>query len=62
MIIYWILALIMVLALLICCYKFKVFEEYTISEALIYVMVIIGLSICWPLFVIYLIIESHEKR
>lgn len=46
MIIYWILALIMMLALLICCYKCKVFEEYNTSEALIYIMAIMGMSIC----------------
>ena len=59
---YFLVGLAVLVGIIICCKGVITKEDFTPSEICLYAMVIIGISMCWPLFIAYLIIEMCKGR
>ena len=62
MFVYLLVGLAVLVGIIICCKGVITKENFTPSELCIYAIVILGISMFWPLFIAYVIIEMHKGR
>lgn len=62
MLIYLLIGLLVLVGIIICCKGVITKENFTPSEICLWAIIILGISMCWPLFIAYLIIEMYKGR
>lgn len=62
MFVYLLVGLAVLVGVIICCKGVITKEDFTPSELCLYSIVILGIGMCWPLFIAYVIIEMHKGR
>lgn len=62
MLIYLLVGLLVLVGIIICCKGVITKEDFTPSELCIYALVILGISMFWPLFIACVIIEMYKGR
>lgn len=62
MLIYSLIGLAVLVGIIMCCKDVITKEDFTPSDICLWAIVIIGISMCWPLFIAYLIIEMRKGR
>ena len=62
MLIYLLVGLLVMVGIIICCKGVITKEDFTPSELCLYAIVILGISMFWPLFIAYVIIEMYKGR
>lgn len=62
MFVYLLVGLVVLVGIIICGKGVITKEDFTPSELCLYSIVILGISMFWPLFIAYIIIEMHKGR